>query len=176
MADVAYMYIKDLKANKVFKGWTGENKKVHSSYGSESVKEMSRVQSIQHSITVDSHAQTGATTGAARHTPFVVTIDMDRILPELYRSQSLGAKLEVRVHFWSMGRPDVASGKTDPKPHNGFTVHLDDARVVGMSLHKPMALSGGMPDLVDISFTYRKITWKDHDDKIEAYYDWGEGG
>jgi type VI secretion system secreted protein Hcp len=165
----AYLYVKAEKGE--VKGFTGENEKTADG---KTVKDMSRVQAVNHSIRVPTQAQTGEPTGVSQHSPLMVTVEMDRSVAELYKAMSTNARLsEVKLYFFRSGAGVRGGGKTNELFHNWLSITLEDARIVGMDLRKSFTMEGSsIPDLIDISFSYYKIKWEDHDDKKEAEYSW----
>jgi type VI secretion system secreted protein Hcp len=173
MPFVAYMYVKSEKG--VIKGFTGEEDKAADG---KTFGDMSRVQSCNHSIRIPTHQQTGEAQGQGQHSPLMVTIELDRSVAELYKALTLNYRIdEVKVYFTRAGTGMRAGGKPTETMHNWFTVTIEDARLVGLDLRKSFAMEGSnVPDLLDVTFTYRKIKWEDHDDKKEAEYDWKKRG
>ena len=170
MADVAYLYVEDKDSGKHLVGYTGE---LDETFSGDSVKEFCRVQACDHSVSIPTDAQTGAAVGQAMHGAFNVTINLDKFSPVAYQYLSQAKRVNVRIHFFRMGQAETASGASDPKFSNWFTVLLTDARIVGLHLHKAMAMGGGnVPDMLDVQFRYYKIQWQEHEDKVEAEYEW----
>lgn len=167
----AYLYIKAERGE--LKGFTGEDEKCSDG---KSVKEMSRVQAVNHSIRIATQQQTGESQGTSSHSPLMVTVELDRSVAELYKNMSEnGRLLEVKLYFFRSGAGPRAAGKPNELFHNWFTVTLNDARIVGMDLRKAFAMEGvNVPDLMDVTFTYYKIKWEDHDDKKDAEYAWNQ--
>lgn len=179
MAFTAYLFVQSEKG--VIKGYTNENEKTSDG---KTVKEMSRVQAFNHSIRIPTHAQTGEAQGPGQHSPLSVTIDVDCSMAELYKALTLNSRIqEVKVYFFRAGAGTRASGKTNERFNNWMTVTLNGARVVGLELRKHHSMEGqNLPDLLDVTFTYYKIKWEDHNDAKEAEYAWmdkagdGSGG
>jgi type VI protein secretion system component Hcp len=85
--------------------------------------------------------------------------------------------LEAKFYFFRSGAGERAGGKPDELFHNWFTVTISDARIVGLTLRKSFAMEGSnVPDLLEVTFSYYKIKWEDHDDKKEAEYEWRKKG
>jgi len=170
MADVAYLYVEDNDSGKQLEGWTGEEDQT---FDGKQVKNFCRVQACDHSVSIPTHAQTGAAIGQAMHGAYNVTVDLDKFAPMAYQYLSQAKRVNVKIHFFRMGQSATASGQSDPKFSNWFTVTLTDARIVGLHLHKAMAMGGGnVPDMLDVQFRYYKIRWEEHEDKVEAEYEW----
>jgi type VI secretion system Hcp family effector len=169
MAFTAYLFVKPEKGN--IKGFTGEEDKTTDG---KSCKDLSRVQGYQHKVFIPTHQQTGEAQGPGEHTPLLVTIEVDRAAAALYKALTLNQIItEAKVYFFRAGAGERAGGTPDELFHNWFTVTITDARVVGVELKKTMVMEGqNVPDLIQLTFTYRKIKWEDHDDKQEAEYDW----
>ncbi len=169
MAFTAYMFVEAEKG--VIKGYTNENDKTADG---KTVKEMSRIQAFNHSIRIDTHSQTGEAQGPGKHSPVSVTIDVDCAAAELYKALTLNSRIkEAKFYFCRAGAGPRAAGKPNERFHNWFTVTISDARVVGLELRKHQSMEGqNLPDLLDVTFTYYKIKWEDHDDKKEAEYEW----
>ena len=175
MAFVAYMYIEDHDQKKQFKGFTGEEDKT---FDGTSVKELSRVQVVDHGIRIPTDIQTGEATGGMNHEPFRVTINMDRVVPHLYKCMTRNVRVNVRIHFFRSGQGVRASGKSDPLFSNWYTVKLEDARIVEMKTRKTLAMEAdsNIPDFLDIGFSYYKIIWQDHESKVESEWSWAQKG
>ena len=169
MPFTAYAYFKAEKG--IIKGFTGEEDKTNDG---KSLKQLSRVQAFNHSIRIDTHQQTGESQGPGRHSPLQLTIEVDCSAAELYKALAENHRFdEVKVYFFRSGAGERAGGKPNELFHNWFTVTLNDARLVGLELRKSLALEGqNLPDLLDVSFTYYKIRWEDHDDSKDAEYQW----
>jgi type VI secretion system secreted protein Hcp len=171
MAFTAYLFVEAEKG--VIEGFTGEKDKTRDG---KSLEYLSRVQSFHHGVRIPTQPQTGEPSGPGQHTPLQITVELDKSVAELYQALTLNQRIkQAKVYFFRSGAGQRAGGSPDELFNNWFTVTIENAWVVGMELRKAMAMGGdNTPDLLDLTFTYSRIRWQDHDDDKEAEYEWAK--
>ena len=122
---------------------------------------------IDHHIEIPKDTHTGLPTGQRIHHPFTVTTQMSSNAPKLYKMCSTGEQGEVIINYW---RTDE-SGREE----HYFTIKLENAIAVNVNHYKPTVfLPENEPygDMIEIAFTYSRITWIDEIDGVEYTDDW----
>ncbi|HEY2616656.1 MAG TPA: type VI secretion system tube protein TssD [Acetobacteraceae bacterium] len=128
-----------------------------------------RVVAVQHEITSPRDAQSGLPTGRRQHKPFVVTKELDRSSPILYRMLATNETItSLVVKFMASAGP---SGATV----NDYTVTLTNASIADITFVMPSTVDATLsksPELDRVSFTYQKIEWTWTEGGISASDDW----
>jgi type VI secretion system secreted protein Hcp len=128
-----------------------------------------RVVAVQHEITTPRDAQSGLPTGRRQHKPFVVTKELDKSSPILYRMLATNEGItSVVVKFMAPAAPSGAA-------INDYTVTLTNASIADISFVMPSTVdpnSSKSPELDRVSFTYQKIEWTWTAGDISATDDW----
>ena len=115
------------------------------------------VQEVNHNVTVPTDPQSGQPAGQRIHKPFKFTCALNKAVPMMYNALSSGetlTKVEVKWYRTSV----------DGKQEEFFATALEDAVIVDMNLVLPHAQDPKNADftqLLEVSLSYRKITW-DH--------------
>jgi type VI secretion system secreted protein Hcp len=115
------------------------------------------VQEVNHNVTVPTDPQSGQPAGQRIHKPFKFTCALNKAVPMMYNALSSGetlTKVEVKWYRTSV----------DGKQEEFFATSLEDAVIVDMNLVLPHAQNPKNADftqLLEVSLSYRKITW-DH--------------
>ncbi|NLW11232.1 MAG: type VI secretion system tube protein Hcp [Clostridiaceae bacterium] len=153
---LAYMRIEGLKQGVVDGGVTDAGREAtHAIY------------SIEHLIEVPIDQNTGMPTGMRRHRPFVVTTQISSGTPLLNQMCTTGEQAKVTIEYWHIN----AQGQEEKY----YEAILDSALVMKISQYKPMVFipeNESYGDMVEISFSYKKITWRHLASGIETYDDW----
>ncbi len=170
MSFVAYLKIENEDGTH-YEGFTGEKDQTNDG---QSVEKMSRIQEIDHLITVPKDQHTGEITGSSHHDGYEVTINVDKSLCMLYKAMVEGHRLNIKAYFFRLGKGETGGGMPDSKFHNWFTVQMEDCRIIKIQFKKATAMERdtNIPDLVALKFSYYKIIWTDHDDGQECQYEW----
>jgi len=154
MAEVAYLKLTDKRTGSQVKGGCQEKE----------TKDMIEVQGFEHTITVPTHRQTGAATGETMHGPIVIVKPMDRASPLLQLSLNEHHEMEGEVDFYRT---------RDGQRKHWYTITFEDARLVEVRTYKELAIEGGdKPDLEQLQFRYRKISWSHKEQNKESEADW----
>ena len=124
-----------------------------------------RVLAVSHSIQSPRDPASGLATGKRQHKPVVVTVELDRAAPLLYRALVSNERLpEVLLRFYAPGSKGV-----------GLEVHSHSLRLVNAGLAEIKLLKSDDPkqsDTLELSFTYQKIEWIWTEGNITATDDW----
>ncbi len=111
------------------------------------------VQSVQHGVDVPTDPQSGQPSGQRVHQPLVVTCSLNKATPLIFNSVANGEMLsEVKLKWY---RTSV-----EGKQEHFFTYKLTDAIATNISVFMPHVQNSDTSEytqLVDITFTYRKI-------------------
>jgi type VI secretion system secreted protein Hcp len=130
-----------------------------------------RVVAGQHEITSPRDAQTGLPTGKRQHKPFVVTKELDKSTPILYKVLATNESIASLVVKFMAPAPTGPSGATI----NDYTVTLTNASIADITFVMPStvdATTSKSPELDRVSFTYQKIEWTWTEGGISASDDW----
>jgi len=122
---------------------------------------------IEHLIEVPTDQYTGMPTGMRRHRPFVVTTQLSSGTPLLNQMCTTGEQAKVTIEYWH----NNAQGQEEKY----YEVVLEGALVMKISQYKPMVFlpeNENYGDMVEMSFTYTKITWRHLASGIETYDNW----
>lgn len=124
-----------------------------------------------HGITSPRDVATGQATGKRAHKPFVITKEVDRASPLLYRALISNENLTTwKLQFW---RPQVGPAGTAEVQH--YTVALTNAAIASIEFRMP---NTKVPDTAqleafeEVSFTYQKIEWTWTDGGVTATDTW----
>jgi type VI secretion system secreted protein Hcp len=122
------------------------------------------VVAISHEIVSPRDHASGLPTGKRQHKPFVITKELDKSTPLLYRAMIDGERLpEVELSVFAKG--DKAA-KTPL-----YTIKLVNATISQIRMVTQDESKGG-GEATEISFTYQKIEWTWTDGGITANDDW----
>ena len=116
---------------------------------------------VSHEIASPCDAASGLPTGKRTHKPLVITKEIDRATPLIYKAMVTGEVLP-EVELVVFAQADRA-GKTPL-----YTVKLSDATISEIRFVTPK----DGPEAHEISLTYRKITWTWVDGGVTAEDDW----
>jgi type VI secretion system secreted protein Hcp len=126
------------------------------------------VQKIEHQITVPTDPQSGQPSGQRVHKPFKFTSALNKATPLMYQALTSGEKLESVVVRWYR-----TSG--EGKQEHFFNTVLEDAIIVEINTvlpHVQDKQNEEYTQLVEVSMTYRKITWTHIVARTEGSDDW----
>lgn len=124
-----------------------------------------RVLAVSHTLTSPRDPASGLPTGKRQHRPIVLTVELDRAAPLLYRALVTHEKLnEVVVRFYA------PASKPGALELNSHTLRLVNAALAEVKLIK--SDDPKQSDTLELSFTYQKIDWTWHDGNITAADDW----
>lgn len=115
------------------------------------------IQEVEHEITVPTDPQSGQPSGQRRHKPLTVSVALNKSVPLFYNALTSGELLTSVNLKWY--RTSI-----EGKQEHFFTTLLTDAIVVDINCEMPHCQQPGNENytqLVEISFSYRKISW-DH--------------
>jgi type VI secretion system secreted protein Hcp len=115
----------------------------------------------------------GQATGKRQHKPFVITKELDKSSPLLYKALINNENIsEWELQFWT---PQVAAATGVGAERQHYTVKLTNARICDI---KFSMLNNKNPELArfaefeEKAFTYQKITRTWNDGGIKAQDDW----
>lgn len=126
------------------------------------------IQAIDHEIHIPHDIQTGLSTGKRVHGPLKVVKEFDKASPMICQALCTGEHLKnVTLKYY----------RVSPKgtEEQYYTVTLEDAIVVSIRPWMPNCLDKSMSSfghMEEVSFTYRRATWRHEIDKTEAQDDW----
>jgi type VI secretion system secreted protein Hcp len=126
------------------------------------------VDSTSHDIVSPRDAATGAATGKRQHKPLVVTIELDRALPQLYSALVNNEVLTtVELKFYRTGAAGTEL--------QFYTVKLSNASIASIHFVQPnskLPEQTRIAETAEVSFTYQKIEWTWTDGGVKAQDDW----
>ncbi len=115
---------------------------------------------VSHSIISPRDSATGLPTGKRQHKPFVITKELDKSSPLLYKALVDNENIiEFKLNFWAAS-VGGSVGAGQEKQH--YTVKLTNARIVDINF---TMLNNKNPELTryaeyeEVAFTYQKIEW-----------------
>ncbi len=122
-----------------------------------------------HEIVSPRDMATGLPTGKRQHKPFVITKELDKSSPILYKALITNEILtEVELRFWR-------GGEKGGEAQQFYTVKLTNATIASIRFVQPSSVHVDLRHLSEyeeISFTYSKIEWTWTDGGITASDDW----
>lgn len=128
---------------------------------------------VSHEVLSPRDSASGQATGKRQHKPFVITKELDKSSPLLYKALINNENIsEWELQFWT---PQVAAATCVGAERQHYTVKLTNARICDI---KFSMLNNKNPELArfaefeEIAFTYQKITWTWNDGGIKAQDDW----
>ena len=129
------------------------------------------VKEFKHTIKIPRDPQSGQPSGQRVHEPLVVSKLFDKSSPLLYNALTKGetlTKVEMKWYRTSY----------EGKPEHYFTMVLEDAVIVDISSN--MGLEAGnttsqVAPMENVSFAYRKITWRHEIASTSGEDDWRLG-
>lgn len=126
------------------------------------------VQEIKHRVTVPTDPQSGQPSGQRVHKPFVFTSTLNKATPLMYQALASGEMLpSVEVNWY---RTSVEGTQ-----EHFFTTKLEDAIIVDINTVLPHAQAEeneNFTQLIEVSMSYRKITWAHTVAGTEGSDDW----
>lgn len=125
------------------------------------------IYSIDHSIDTPVDMNTGGPSGKPRHQPFVITTQLSSATPKLNQMGTTAEVGTVIITYWR----ENEQGQDEAY----YEVKLENTMLSKIRQYKPLILStdnDNYGDMVDVSFTYRRITWRDLASGIEYFDDW----
>lgn len=124
--------------------------------------------SCEHEVISPRDSASGLAVGKRVHKPLIVTKENDRSTPQLYQCLVTNEQITiVEIRFFTSKPTGIET--------NYFTITLTDATVSAMKFQKrPTFLPENqrLPELLEISFTYRRIEWNDKLDGITSGDNW----
>ena len=124
------------------------------------------VLSYSHEITSPRDAASGLPTGKRQHSPIVITKEIDKSTPLLFRSLTTNENLsDVTLEFFRQNQ------EGDGTMQHYFTVKMTNANISRTGQHPPDPGHDDHP-LESIAFTYQKIQWTWVDGGVTAEDDW----
>lgn len=115
------------------------------------------IQEVEHEVTVPTDPQSGQPSGQRAHKPLTVSVALNKSVPLFYNALVSGEILTNVSLKWY--RTSI-----EGKQEHFFTTALTDAVVVDINCEMPHCQqpeNSHYKELVEISFSYRKISW-DH--------------
>lgn len=98
---------------------------------------------------------TGQATGKRRHSPFVITKEVDKSSPLLYTAWATNEKmLQWQLQFWRPGPAGVEK--------QAYTIELVNANIASIGLTMPnnkVPETANLAEYEDIAFVYQNIKW-----------------
>ena len=126
------------------------------------------VEAFSHNVTIPRDPQSGQPTGQRVHQPLQITKVFDKCSPMLYNALTSGEKMgKCELHFYRTS--------TAGQQEHYYTIELEDAIIVDIVAYMPNCLDPGQAhytNMEDVSFSYRKITWRHEVAGTEGSDDW----
>jgi type VI secretion system secreted protein Hcp len=116
-----------------------------------------RVVAVAHEISTPRDPQSGLPTGKRMHRPMVVTKELDKSSPILYRMLATNETITSLVIQFM-----VAADRDGGALVNNYTIKLTNASIADISFVMPStvdAATAKSPEVEKVSFTYQKIEW-----------------
>ncbi|MBH3409393.1 MULTISPECIES: Hcp family type VI secretion system effector [Pseudomonas] len=126
------------------------------------------IQEIKHRVTVPTDPQSGQPAGQRVHKPFTFTCSLNKAVPLLYQALVTGEVLTMTTVRWYR---TSAAGMQE----HFFTTELVDAIIVDINTVLPHAQNqenANYTQLVEVSMSYRKISWEHKVSATSASDDW----
>ena len=128
---------------------------------------------VSHEIASPRDPASGLATGKRMHKPFVITKELDKSSPLLYKALCTNENItEFELQFWSPNTRGALGAGTEMQ---NYTVKLTNANIVDIRFSM---LNNKNPELVkfaeyeEVAFTYQKIDWTWVDGGITSSDDW----
>ncbi len=126
------------------------------------------VLAVEHEINVPTDVHSGQIFGRRQHKPFKISKALDKATPLLYQMMCNGENIKsAEIKFNKVG---ATGGEV-----LFFTYILEDVKIIEIKsiMHnvKDKTLDY-LPNMEEVSLSYRKITWKIEDGGIQASDDW----
>lgn len=128
---------------------------------------------VSHEIVSPRDIATGQATGKRMHKPFVITKELDKSTPLLYKALVTNENLsEFNLDFW---QPNVTASGGAGVEKQHYSVKLTNAKISDIRF---TMLNNKNPELTryaeyeEISFVYEKIEWTWKEGGITATDDW----
>jgi type VI secretion system secreted protein Hcp len=126
---------------------------------------------VEHEIISPRDPASGLPTGKRMHKPFVITKELDKSSPLLYRALCTNERISgFELQFWAPAQNPSASNEVQR-----YTVKLSDASIGDIRFHMPnnkhlelVRLS----EYEEVAFTYKEIEWIWTDGNIAASDSW----
>ena len=127
------------------------------------------VQALDHTVTIPRDPQSGQPTGTRLHRPVTFTCTLNKAVPLLYNAMVTGEILPTLELQWfrTEGTEQV----------NFFTTAWEDGLIIDMRTRMPHCQDPAneqYTQLIDVSFSYRKIMWDHVTAGTSASDDWRE--
>ncbi len=126
------------------------------------------VQAVEHEVTIPRDPQTGLATGKRVHHPLTIVKAVDRSTPLLFMALTSGEHFKfVEISWYQINE----KGQEECY----FTTKLEDAIIVAIKSWKKNCLDPSFAqfgDMEEVSFTYRRISWRAVKDGVESEDDW----
>lgn len=129
---------------------------------------------VSHEVVSPRDMASGLPSGKRQHKPFLVTKELDKSSPLLYKALCTNENItEWELQFWTTQMTGAIGGAGIERQH--YTVKLTNAKICDI---KFSMLNNKNPDLMryaeyeEIAFTYQKISWTIVDGGITAQDDW----
>ncbi|MFK5735157.1 Hcp family type VI secretion system effector [Pseudomonas urmiensis] len=126
------------------------------------------VQEIKHQVSVPTDPQSGQPAGQRVHKPFTFTSALNKATPLMYGALASGEMLPTVEINWY--RTSV-----EGKQEHFFTTKLEDATIVDINTvlpHVQNMKNENYTQLIEVSLSYRKITWTHETSGTEGSDDW----
>ena len=128
---------------------------------------------VSHDVTSPRDAASGQATGRARHTPFVITKELDRASVPLHEAHGANERFEEwELQFWT---PQLRASTGTGAETQHFTVRLQNASISSFEMRMP---NNKDPELMrletyeEIGFVYERIEWTWEDGGLTAAGEW----
>jgi type VI secretion system secreted protein Hcp len=131
------------------------------------------VHAVRHQVLSPRDAGSGQATGKRVHTPLVITKELDKSTPLLYRALVGNEILEWTLRFWRAEASGVGAGAGAERQN--FTIKLTNATIASIDFRQADNQTAELAKLVEyeeVAFTYQKIEWTWTDGAITASDDW----
>jgi len=122
-------------------------------------------QEINHRVTVPTDPQSGQPAGQRVHKPFKFTCALNKAVPLLYQALVTGEVLPITTIRWYRT-------SSEGKQEHFFTTELVDGVIVDVLPHAQNPDNANYTQLIEVSISYRKISWEHKVAGTSAIDDW----
>jgi len=128
---------------------------------------------VSHEIVSPRDAQTGLATGKRQHKPLIITKEVDRSSPILYKMMTTNEGImSLELRFWRPATQGTVGVGTETQ---FYTVKLTNASISSIKLTEQNVLHPDLmkyPETEEVSFTYEKIEWAWSDGNVTTSDSW----
>lgn len=125
------------------------------------------VDAIQHQVSVPTNYQSSQLSGSAIHHPFKISTILNKAIPLCYAAMVTGELLQADLIWYRI----CSKGKRELF----FKTHLTDAVIIDINCKLPHCMdpiNSTFTQIIEISFSYRKIVWEHLISSTSGADDW----